>query len=200
MRTVETLTAEYVVGSVELEGYNDSHDVHVYVDAEGWIIAYYLADEKPSKIINWISYSEGNPISDTKLSVALTGICESMSVLPSNIKYYDFRYPDATKLLIVADSEEGFRLTETFMIKIPSGILPYSRTWSLYVVGNHSGSISIDGVELHNAPATSINEGDITLNQLSFDEYHEISLFNNENGVYGTGGTTYGGIMLLYKE
>ena len=39
LKTVEEATGEYVIGSVGLEGYGESHDVHIYVDKAGWIIA-----------------------------------------------------------------------------------------------------------------------------------------------------------------
>ncbi|MGE0085452.1 MAG: hypothetical protein AB7S75_13640 [Desulfococcaceae bacterium] len=197
MRTVEKETSEYVIGSVALTGYDDSHDVHVYVDKAGWIIAYYPASEKASKIINWISYADSGSFLDTKVRVALSKVCEQMLQFPSTIKYYDFRYPDATKMMIVADQELSTDVTETFRIKIPSGIPVYSRTWSFYSTGStvYTSNMKMDGVVLISSKAaTIISEGDLTISQLSPDQYHEVSLFNDNNR------KTYGAIMLLYRE
>ena len=72
LKTVEEATSEYVIGSVGLEGYDESHDVHIYVDSDGWIIAYYLADEKASKIVNWLKFAESGSLMETKVRVALS--------------------------------------------------------------------------------------------------------------------------------
>lgn len=200
LKTVEEATSEYVIGSVGLEGYGESHDVHIYVDSEGWIIAYYLADEKPAKIINWISFSESGSFVDMKVKVALSHVAEQMLLFPSEIKYYDFRYPDATKMMVVADEEEVDNATETFRIKIPNNINIYTRNWSLGVIGSNpspSSNIKIDGVELH--AGQPFYEGAITPSQLSTDEFHEISIYNRAPNPWDNN-TTYGAIMLIYKE
>jgi hypothetical protein len=190
LKTVEKSASQYVIGSVGLEGYDESHDVHIYVDTDGWIIAYYLADEKASKIVNWVSFAESGSLMETKIRVALSYVCEQMLLFPSDIKHYDFRYPDATKMMIVAD-EEGSSGTETFRIKIPSDFSVYSRTWSYY--GTYSSnSIAIDGVVLYEG--SGIREGDLTVSQLSPDEYHEVSIYHH------WGDKDYGAIMLIYKE
>ncbi len=198
LKTVEEATSEYVIGSVGLEGYDESHDVHIYVDSDGWIIAYYLADEKPAKIINWISFSESGSFMDMKVRVALSYVAEQMLLFPSDIKYYDFRYPDATKMMVIADEEEEGNATETFRIKIPSDIPIYSRTSSFGTVGTNWGNVKLDGVELHNGKG--FFEGSITISQLSPDEYHEVSIFNGESWTSGMVGTAYAAIMLIYKE
>lgn len=122
LKTVEKSTGEYVVGSVGLSDYPETDDVHIYVDSAGWVIAYYLADEKASKIINWVSYSATGSLSDTKIKNALLEVCNAISVFPSDVKYYDFRYPDAAKIMIVVDEESGDGATETFRINIPGDI------------------------------------------------------------------------------
>lgn len=202
LKTVEKSTSQYVIGSVGLEGYDESHDVHIYVDTDGWIIAYYLADEKASKIVNWVSFAESGSLMETKVRVALSYVCEQMLLFPSDIKHYDFRYPDATKMMIVADEESGDNVTETFRIKIPSDIAIYSRTCSFGMLGSYQGNVSIDGAECYAASGSAFGsnmfgEGNITISQLSPDEYHSISVWNNE---YNCNGTSYGAIMLIYKE
>ena len=90
-KNVEKKTAEYIIGSVALTDYGETHDVHVYVDISGWIIAYYRNTEKASKIIDWVDYY-GNPeITSTKLSDAIDIVTLEMLVLPPDIEYFDFR-------------------------------------------------------------------------------------------------------------
>ena len=100
-KNVEIKTDAYIIGSVALPDYGESDDVHVYVDISGWIIAYYLSEEKASKIIDWVAYYSVPEITSTKLSDAINIVTLEMLVVPPSITYFDFRYPDATKMMIV---------------------------------------------------------------------------------------------------
>jgi hypothetical protein len=198
-KNVEKKTTEYIIGSVALDDYGESDDVHVYVDISGWIIAYYLNEEKASKIIDWVDYHSVPEITSTKLSDAIDIVSLEMLVPPPDIKYFDFRYPDATKMMIVTDEVNGG--TETFRIMVPGAYSTYARTWSHAIndnsdYGGASGNIQIDGVVLHSGSSNnclSIWEGDITPTQLFPDLFHEIALSTSKNW-------SYVGIMLIYAE
>lgn len=204
-KNVEKKTNEYIVGSIGLRGYAESHDVHVYVDRTGWIVAYYLAKEPASKIIDWLDYS-GGIITSTKLEDALVKVTNALNVELPYVIYYDFRYPAATKIMIITDEEAGNE-AETFRMRIPSDYTVYSRTWSLAVHGDTAsyayveGALKIDGTELYSGRASgkswSIWNGSITPTQLSPDTYHTVLVRNNEQ--HGKG-TSYVGIVLIYKE
>ena len=117
-KNVEKKTEDYIIGSVALPNYGEIDDVHVYVDISGWIIAYYLNEEKASKIIDWVDYHSVPEINSTKLSDAIDIVTLEMLVLPPEITYFDFRYPDATKMMIVTDEQIGDG-TQTFRIMVP---------------------------------------------------------------------------------
>ena len=202
-KNVEQKTEDYIIGSVALPNYGESDDVHVYVDISGWVIAYYLSEEKASKIIDWKEYYSVPEITSTKLSDAIEIVVLEMLLPPPDIKYFDFRYPDATKMMIVTD-EKFVDGTETFNLMVPSDYLMYSITWSHAIfdqgTNSTSGNIKIDGTELHSGSvndAWAIWEGDITLLQLFPDVTHEISLFHNG---YADNDASYVGIMLIYAE
>jgi hypothetical protein len=59
-------------------------------------------------------------------------------------EYYDFRYPNADKLMIVADAQwtDG---TDTFNIKLPSDFLFYDRSYSHYAYDSDGSTMKIDG-------------------------------------------------------
>ena len=202
-KNVEKKTTEYIIGSVALDDYGESDDVHVYVDISGWIIAYYLQDEKVSKIIEWKEYKNAGAITSTKLSNALIRVCAEMYQILPIITYYDFRYPDAAKILIATDEIHG-NGTETFRIMVPNSYFLYSRTWSHaiydYGYGSTSGNIKIDDDVLNNGGSAddwSIYEGDITPLQLRPDIYHVISLY--QDGGYNDD-DSYVGIVILYSQ
>ena len=157
MDTVEARTVEYVIGSIGLEDYEEKYDVHVYVDTAGWVVAYYSKNAHASKIIDWVGFSRTGQLTTSKLEIAINSICSEMYVpVPSNIKYFDFRYPEANRIMIAVDEEEIEGATETFNIFIPSDIAVYNRTWShcAEVVNNayytkFSGNIKIDSTTLN---------------------------------------------------
>ena len=200
-KNVEQKTEDYIIGSVALPDYGESDDVHVYVDISGWIIAYYLSDEKASKIIDWVDYYSVPEITSTKLSDAIDIVTLEMLVPPPDIKYFDFRCPDATKMMIVTDEEFVDNTTETFNIMVPGDHPMYSRTWShaIYDTGSSStsGNIQIDGETLHSGSSGegwAIWEGNIIIFP---DIFHEISLFHNES--YDND-ASFVGVMLIYSE
>jgi hypothetical protein len=96
-RTIERETNTYIIGSLSLSGYGETEDVHVYVHTDGWVLAYYLVQDPTGKIMDWLGYN-GSQITGTKLTKALTAICNQVGAMPFQASYYDFQYPNATNL------------------------------------------------------------------------------------------------------
>lgn len=208
-KNVEKKTTDYIIGSVALDDYPETDDVHVYVDITGWMVAYYLKEEKASKIIDWKHYT-GGQITTTKLGAALGKVCAAASTSLPYIKYYDFRVPNATKMMIVVDEAEGqYGDCDTFRLMVPSTYIMYDRTWSHAMncpnggCGNVSGEIKIDGETLASVAFAGTDiwgiwEGDITPAQLPSEAFHEIEICYTVR--YGQPSIAYVGVMLLYTE
>lgn len=208
-RNIEKDRAEYIIGSVALPDYEETDDVHVYVDTEGWIVAYYCSAEQASKIIDWVGYHSGEEVSDTKLLDAMSIVASAMSVtLPEAIKYFDFRAPDATEMIIVVDKELVSGETETFNINVPTNHALYSSTWSHSIYNyddscNPYGTIKIDASVLHSVYSSGpvgwrIWAGDIDSEYISPGTFNEISLYHYSNG--STNDASYVGIMFIYDD
>jgi hypothetical protein len=56
-KTIESRDMTSIIGLIALDGYDASHDVHVYVTATGKMVAYYLNSEPASKVLDWVSYT-----------------------------------------------------------------------------------------------------------------------------------------------
>ncbi|MCD6493503.1 MAG: hypothetical protein J7K36_06880, partial [Archaeoglobaceae archaeon] len=109
-KTVEYECEDYIIGSVAVSKY-ETDDVHVYVTKDGWLVAYYFKEEPFPKIIKYtINFFE-----DNKLKDALKKVCDALWVSLPTVNYYDFRYPNANKVLIIADDD-------SFRFKIPREI------------------------------------------------------------------------------
>lgn len=177
-RNIEYKCNDYIIGSVELPGLPEDEDVHVYVSADGWIVAYYLKEEPASKIMQWIGY-DGCEITTTKLEDAISKMCTCTEVLyqqiKNKIKYYDFKYPDATRLMIIADriDEPGM---DTFEFKIPDEYTFYEASWSHYTYQSYWGSnTKIDGTLVNSFDGT----GDWLVKHGYYEVWIEPEVFHN---------------------
>ena len=83
---VEFRGDDYVIGIVSVSDSEDD-DVHVYVQKDGWIVAYYPDHQLVPKIIKDLM----NP-ADNKLEDALNKVCEKLNVTSFQINYYHFKY------------------------------------------------------------------------------------------------------------
>ncbi len=189
-RTVEREEDEYIVGSVNIPDYNEDWEPHVYASTDGWVVAYYLKDDPASKIMDWVHY--GRTVS-TKLEVALKLICDQLGKILPDVKYYDFRYPDANNLMIIADRNGEFK------VKIPDDITVYERSWWCYSEMYYStdwSRIYVDGATVVSTSALG-DYGKLTPIELSQGVFHTIE----ERAKYKDKTTTFPfGIALVYKE
>jgi hypothetical protein len=195
-RTIEHETAEYIIGSVPLPGYAETEDVHAYVHTDGWVVAYYLEAEPAAKIVDWESYSTAEIITGTKLEDGVSVVCNAAGVPIRNLKYYDFRYQNANRLMIVADAlwDEG---TDTFNIKLPSDLSFYERSFSLCFDEEYGTGYSymyIDDVEISYLATDGTNYGLLSSTQLSLDDFHTIKI----SAHYPV--KAFDAIVLVYRE
>jgi hypothetical protein len=201
-KNIEKETSQYIIGSVALAGYPEADDVHVYVDISGWIIAYYLNQELAAKIIDWAQYRAQGTLG-TKLEDAVALVAAQMGYSLPPITYYDFRYPNANKIMIIID-EEPSTATQTFLLTLPSlDYFFYGREWShgqyRHSSLNDDSNLKIDGQVLHSATTTAagwhIYQGVISPIQLSPDVTHEFALQNTDGGDLDV----YAAVFLIYS-
>jgi hypothetical protein len=120
-RVIEDQTSNYIIGSVQLPGYNEHFDVHVYVHKDGWILAYYLRQDPVAKIV---SIKDSN-ITSTNLASIIAIVAGYGGVSSSDINYYDFRYPNAKSILMVLENSDGGNY---FSINMPSSFTYHERS------------------------------------------------------------------------
>jgi hypothetical protein len=122
-RTIESETPQYIIGSVAVPGYPEIFDVHVFAHVDGWILAYYLNDDVTSKIADVAA----SRIDTTILEIVLQIVAGAAGVPALNITYYDFRFPNATNVLLVAeDNING----NDFSIELPNEYAYFERSWA----------------------------------------------------------------------
>ena len=192
-RTIEVETPDYIIGSVPVGNNPESEDVHVYTNRNGWMVAYYLAPEPAAKIIDWRFYHDSTKTKfTTKLENGLAAVANEAGIVYSNGTYYDFRHPNANRLMLIGEWGNG----ESFQVYLP-GTLNWSdpeseRSWSA-AGDSSSATIILDGTTLPNPsrPAWVSESGTLSLAQLLPDQYHTVEVIG--------WGTPYGGIGLVYR-
>jgi len=142
LTTIERETSNYIIGTVALDQHTEEQYPHVYISTDGWIVAYYPNDRPSSWLLPWAEYA-GGPISSTTLSKAVGIAAVAVGGTTTGLKYYDFRYPDASKMMIIIESEKGG--TNFFKVTIPTNFLNYAVDWSHYNIIHSYKSITSYG-------------------------------------------------------
>lgn len=191
-KTVETVSDEYIIGEVALPDLPEEAHPHVYVNKDGWIVAYYSKDEPASKIMQWIGYG-GGPITRTTLDDAIRKIYDSLQLpYPENVRYYSFEYPNANRVILTAEIIEKGEKEDFFYLKIPKGCQLFEASWSHYApYGDEWSHLSIDDTTI-NEPGWGVGiwYGDLTT-RLKVDFRHKIKI----KGQAGEGVA----IVLIYR-
>ncbi len=180
-RTIETDAPTYLLGSVAVPNYAENFDVHVYVDVNGWILAYYLKVDPAAKIADVRAQSTAS----TKLQTVASIVAGAAGAPFSDVTYYDFRYPNATHLLLVGENPSS---GNDFTINVPSSYGYFERSWSILNITCCNWSFKLDGM---NQPETygadSVYYGTIAAPQFLPDTTHTIVVDD------------YGVLALLYR-
>lgn len=201
-RTIEYETSEYIIGSVALPDYQETHDAHCYVHTNGWVVCYYLAGDETAKILD-LDHYDGVAIASTKLEEAIAKLLLLVGVVSFDTDYYHFQYPDATDLMLIAEKYGGEEnsffdvlLPEEYEFKEQSWILTLCSAYSgtdtarLYINDLEVSVLAYSNTDCHTALGTR------TLSQLP-GVYHNVRV--TLANVY-TGGTAYCGMAFVYKE
>jgi len=169
-RIIEDQTEDYIIGSVPVPDYDIEYDVHVYVHRSGWMVAYYLPDDPASRIVDW----RNRRISPTNLEVVLTNVATRDGITLPEVSYYDFRYPDATHVMLISKGQSG-----TYQIDIPSSFTIYERSWVLGSGSYFDIRYILDGVTLAEIDGHAHQLGVLSEAQLLPDLMHtfEVELY-----------------------
>ncbi|MBE3121343.1 MAG: hypothetical protein IMZ58_03935 [Thermoplasmata archaeon] len=196
-RTIENESTDYIIGSVPLPDYSESEDVHCYVHQDGWIVSYYLKTEPIGKIFDGVDYTTDGQITDTKLNDGIDAVCEAAAVVPGNINYFDFEWPNAQKMMIVGDAIWGYPGgPNTFNLTLPTDFTFYERSFCHYSVNSCSYSQLYINQQQISYVYHSFNYGSLSSSQLPSGPTNIIKLTSN----CGSSQQTSAMILLLYKE
>lgn len=188
-RTIEIETNDYILGSVDIANYTESQAPHVYVHTDGWFLAYYLNTDPVAKIVDLNAYtSSGDTTISTKLENVLAIVAGSAGVGIPGITHYDFRYPNATIMMIILERDQGGG-NDYFTVNIPTSFGVAERSWAFYAT--YGGDrISLNGTDLGGGSGNYY--GAISASQMPPATTHTIAVRDGTDAV--------GAIVLVYTE
>lgn len=169
-RVIEVETADYIIGSVDVVNYPELYDVHVFIHRMGWFVAYYSNVDPVAKMVDMRSYYSSARI-DTLLEKILSIVSVSAGVPMPQVTYYDFRYPNATHLMLIGENYEDGNF---FTVQVPSAFVYYERSWASLDRGGCGARFGLDGTWLSYSGGDNPYHGWITAAQLLPDTSHRI--------------------------
>jgi hypothetical protein len=185
---------EYLIGTIAIPNYPDQYNPHVYVHIDGWIMAYYPNDDPTSKIIDL----QARNLNTTILNTAVGLVANVAGSACSGVSYYDFRYPNATHLLLVAEDDNDGNY---FTIEMPASYDYIDRGWAWWTGGNVPTSndfcrLTLGEVVLNLPPRATWTDGklyygDLLAYELVPDETYTFTV----NGYWGN---SYGALIITY--
>lgn len=144
----------WVVGRVMVDIYPSystgkyiRQDVYVYIDSQGWVVAYLKRDTPPAAIMVWTGIDEMNPsleeITTTALEEAMDKVLLSAGIefasLRDQVGYYAFQYPEATGITLAAIvGGKTYQSPVSFSLAVAEGATVYSE--SVCLLNNHFGA------------------------------------------------------------
>ncbi len=194
--TIERETDDYIIGTVELEKHTEEQYPHVYVSTDGWVVAYYPNDRPSSWILPWADYA-GGEISSTTLSKAAGIVCSEIGGTTTGLKYYDFRYEDATKMMIIVESVRNG--ANFFKVTIPTTFASYAVDWSHYNVDHGHSSYDHSNAYLNDVKCSGI-DGSTRVNYGSFSGQFENGIEHTVRVAAASEATGRIGLVLEYAD
>lgn len=177
--SIELESADYILGSISTPGYAEHFDAHVYARRDGWIMAYYLASAPTSKMID----TTARNLDNSKLKTVMNNVAVTGGAPFGAVTYYNFNYPNATHMLLVAEYIEEFAITT------PSNYSYYELSWAGTYFRDYQ-TLYIDGRPAsHLYRAGGHEYGLIQLTSFLPDVAHKVTPY------YGY----YGALVIVYR-
>ncbi len=187
-RVIEAQTEDYLIGSVSAPDYDIEYDAHVYVHESGWLVAYYPPTDPVSKIFDW----KNRLLSPTLLENILTEVADKDGLTLPEVKYYDFRYPNATHMLWVKKNNG------IFQVNVPSSFEFYERSWVTGACASGQGYVTYKLDETTLVDEILVAECEAFRNTLTEDQFRPDLMHTFQVQIsYASG---FSSLILVYRD
>lgn len=197
--TISSETADDIVGTytIYVNSYT-TESMYLYISRGGLIAAYYDVYTPASKTVLWNS----DKILFSKLASIITiGQSLGYTISAKNVKYYDYRYPDANRMLIVTQSL-GEQIISTFdygsfNFDIPNSATVYEASYSIYLNDMYSAkplaTVAVDGAIIGRITGTGSISG-VYNGYITTNVQHLFGVMSNQ------GSQAAAAMIIVYKD
>lgn len=206
LKTVDYSDNEKILGvySFYPDAYSKyTEEVNMMITNNGYIVTFYPAIEPASKLVYW----SGSNIVYSNFATAITTISKSIlgySVDYKDIRYFDYRYPDANRMLIATqastESVVGTYNYGNLAFNIPGTANIYEVSYSLYLKSDYYDSYNQNTA---NVAIDSDVMGSITGDGVVYDFYNS-EIMKGRDRLFGVLGSPYaqtgGALVIIYKD
>ena len=196
-KSIDTETSEYIIGIVQISGVDESIYPRVYTNKDGWILAYLPKDEPASAIVQWQGYT-GGAITRTTLEDGISKVCKATkkNCTRDNVSYYDFRFPEANRMLWVVERVTDFWEENPFNFTIQNELVVYNGSWS-FDASSLSADLRIDGDIICSLSVFGGDYGYYNATHLEKGVTHNVELI--AGGSSSSGKTAEAATIITYK-
>ncbi|MEM2592324.1 MAG: hypothetical protein QXI60_07050 [Thermofilaceae archaeon] len=206
---IEDVSDSHILGTVEVSDYVRTVYPHLYVDVQGWIIAFFLPSEPTASIIMWLGdVYNPQPRIKTTLEAALEKVAATLQFLLPKTAFYDFRYPKANTMLMllrIFPSPD----TKVMYVKFPLPYKIYQLSFNHYAANINcaydpqwfESSLTIDRTlvsKLSGTESTQFEIKDLPVDVLAPGKLHEIELVYTQR--YGDCGSAGVALVMIYQS
>lgn len=213
-KTIGQQTDEFVSGIMIAPGYEklpefgENAEVQVFLHYDGWIVAYLTRWQSASAMFDWVNYDEKRLKDSSLLENVVRMLALDVGATDFEISYYDFRNPEATSIMLVADRADDIRRNESFQINIPREFTVYESSWSYSQFDmarencngcRYPGSCTLNSDD---AKLTAYDTGNGKW-ELATEDLTKVKLALGKDQKFNVTGTwvrAYCGVAIVYKE
>lgn len=208
--TIEKRDETFVYGKIQKYILGEGEAPHVYIGLDGWIVAYFLREEPVSKMVNvnWKGWPQWKAyLNPNSLEIVISNLCTQLKLdCSSQIKYYDFEFPEANKMTIIGHCA-GWGCASSqrnFLVSISGKLFEASYAIRIGANATYSLSAELDGQKVFEKRFETINKANFFeefLTSIFKDDGTSATkiIFTKESSTnsYETGTL---GLVLIYRE
>lgn len=198
-------TADFISGIVTAPDYEtapkyeEKAEVQVFVHKDGWILAYLTKWQRGAELFDWVHYDDKRLKNSTLIENVVRYLAENAGASDVAVSYYDFRYPDATNLLLIASHADTTNPQKDFEVNVPLKLTVYESSWSHNGIRLYGSNCKLDDKDISYFSRTDFQFG---TNEFTKDTFPQgkTHYFSAILSAEDSQARTYCGVAIVYKE
>ncbi len=191
-RVLEVATPDYLLGSVPVPGYEafENYDAYVYARADGWLVVYYPQQFPSAFIVDWLAYDASRTRATSATTMPTSTIptkLERVAALfgarfgsaENDVRFYDFRRPEADSLLLITDYGATGRLE--FSYELPRGLNALDVSFSQTAQGNCLNLLHLNEQLVFDLIGPEEHAANLPLSARETGVRHHITSYNSDS-------------------